>query len=302
MGASITRGNIPSLLRPGLHAVFFDYHTYPDEWKDIFSINYSHKAVELEVEMKMLGLAQMKEEGASVFYDTMGQRNVTSYLHKYFAIGYIITRASILDNLYKERFPAATRSLKESLRQVKNIQGAAILNNGFSTDYPIGDLQPLFSRSHPVENGLVANTFPIPTQLNETSLQDAIIGTQIFRNASGYLCINKPIKLHVPPQLQFTADVLLGSRFRPGTANNDINAIHNMGIIRDGYRVNNYLTSPSAWFIQTDNANGFKYFEREKLDIDMFTDIDTDNYKVRAMERYSFGVSDFRATFGSPGL
>lgn len=298
---AINTSAISNLLRPGLAAVFGDYNVYPDQWTEIYSRHVSDKQVEYEVEMKLLGPAQLKAEGGSTRYDSMGQRYVTTYFHQYYSIGFIITRQAILDNLYKDRFPMATKALKDSLKQVKNINAASIFNNGFNDAFPIGDGQPLFSLNHPIDNGVVANTFSIPTQLNETSLENAIIQIQQFQNDAGLLVSNMPTKLLVPRELQFTADTLLGSKYRVGTANNDISAIYNMNIIPEGFRVNQFLTSPSAWFVLTDNSNGFKYYEREPIDVDIFTDIDTDNLKCRALERYSFGVSNFRAAFGSAG-
>ena len=296
-----TTSDIAALLRPGLAAVIGDYNTYEDEWKEIYSHHISDKQAEYEVEMKLLNIAQMKQEGASVSYDKMAQRFQTTYFHKTFGIGFILTRQALLDNLYKDRFPMAVTSLKDSLRQAKNIKAASIFNLGFNPSSPIGDGQPLYSTTHPIDGGIVSNTFTVPAQLNETSLEDAITNISLFRNAAGLLVKNTPKRLIVPPALQFTASRLLNSKYRVGTANNDINAIYHDNYISHGYMVNHFLASPTAWFIQTDNSNGFKYYEREPLDIDIFTDIDTDNLKVRAIERYSFGNSDFRSTFGSQG-
>lgn len=292
---------IRDLLRPGLAAVFGDYPMYPAQWTEIFEKHTSDKAVEIEVEIKMLGLAQVKQEGASTTYDTMGQRYVTNYVNRYVAIGFIITRQAIKDNLYKSRFPLQAKALKDSFGQTKEVLGAAVLNNGFDSNYPIGDGQPVFSTAHPIDNGTVANTFTVQSQLNETSLQDAIVAVQRFKNAAGLRVMTKPQKLVIPPTLQFTANRLLNSQFRVGTANNDINAINNDSMIPQGYKVNQFLTSDNAWFMLTDAANGFKYYEREAMEIDMYTDFDNDNVKVRGIERYSFGVSNFRAGFASQG-
>lgn len=292
---------IRDLLRPGLAAVFGDYPMYPAQWTEIFEKHTSDKAVEIEVEIKMLGLAQVKAEGASTTYDTMGQRYVTNYVNRYVAIGFIITRQAIKDNLYKSRFPLQAKALKDSFGQTKEVLGAAVLNNGFDSNYPIGDGQPVFSTAHPIDNGTVANTFTVQSQLNETSLQDAIVAVQRFKNAAGLRVMTKPQKLVIPPTLQFTANRLLNSQFRVGTANNDINAINNDSMIPQGYKVNQFLTSDNAWFMLTDAANGFKYYEREAMEIDMYTDFDNDNVKVRGIERYSFGVSNFRAGFASQG-
>ncbi len=298
---AINTSKIAALLRPGLNMAFADMEMYPYEWLDIYKKHTSDKQVEYDVEMKMLGLAQMKTEGGPVAYGEMEQRFITSYLHQYVGLGFIITRQALLDNLYKEAFPKATTTLKDSLMQYKNIQAASTFNNAFNSAFPVSDGQPLCSTSHPVDFGMVSNTFSVPAQLNETSLEDALIQIQAFQNAAGLLVNIPPKFLLVPPALQFTADRLLESKYRTATANNDINAIYNTAMLPQGYRVNHFLTSPTAWFIINKHENGFKYFEREPLSVDTFVDIDTDNLKVRAIERYSFGCSDFRATFGTAG-
>lgn len=300
--AIITLQSIQNLLRPGLAAVFGDYLVYPDQWKDIFTSHISNKAVEYEVEMRLLPMAQFKPDGGAVTYGDMAQQFVTSYIHKNFGIGFQITANTIRDNLYKDSWPRATESGKDSMRQAKNIEGAAILNNGFNTNFPVSDGQPLFSTTHPVSGNTVPNTFSVPTQLNETALQDAIIGVQQFLNAAGLRVALQPEKLIVPPALQFTANVILDSKFRTATANNDINAIYNLSSVPMGYRTNQFLSSPTAWFLLTDESNGFKYYERDPLTIDMFTDTTTRNLNVTFVERYSFGCSNWRAGFASAGV
>ena len=178
---------IRDLLRPGLAAVFGDYPMYPGMWSEIFEKHTSDKAVEIEVEVKLLGLAQIKAEGASTAYGEMGQRFVTNYVNRYTSIGFIITRQAIKDNLYQSSFPLQAKALRQSMEQTKEVLGASVLNNGFSSNFPIGDGQPLFSTAHPIDNGTVANTFTVQADLNETSLQDAIVGVQRFRDAAdGY--------------------------------------------------------------------------------------------------------------------
>jgi len=298
---AINTTQIRDLLRPGLAAVFGDYDMYPSQWSEIFTKHTSDKAVEIEVEIKMLGLAAIKAEGASVAYDTMGQRYVTNYLHRYVGIGFIITRQAIKDNLYKSRFPMQAKALKDSFGQTKEVLGAAVLNNGFDTNYPIGDGKPVYSTTHPIDTGTVANTFTVQADLNETSLQDAIVAIQKFRAASGLRVMVKPEKLIVPPELQWQANRLLNSQFRTDTANNDESAIYNTSAVPQGYRVNQFLTDTNAWFLMTNCDDGFKYYDREPLEIDMYTDFDNDNLKVKGIERYSFGVSNFRGSFGSSG-
>ncbi len=300
--AIITLNSIKDLLRPGLAAVFGDYMTYPDQWKEIFTSHVSNKAVELETEMRMLPIAQFKADGGAVTYGDMAQQYTTSYFHRNFGIGFQITANTIKDNLYKDSWPRATESGKDSMRQAKNIEGAAVINNANNALYPVSDGQPLFSTQHPVSGNVVPNTFALPTQLNETSLQDALIGIQKFLNAAGLRIALQAEKLIVPPELQFTANVLLESKYRVGTGNNDINAIYNLSSVPMGYRVNQFLTSPSQWQILTNESNGFKYYERDPLTIDMFTDTTTRNLNVTFVERYSFGCSNWRAIFGAAGV
>lgn len=292
---------IRDLLRPGLAAVFGDYPMWPGQWSEIFEQYTSDKAVEIEVEVKLLSLAQIKQEGASTQYDTMGQRYVTNYVHKYVSIGFIITRQAMKDNLYQSRFPLQAKALRNSMNQTKEVLGASVLNNGFNSAFPIGDGQPVFSTSHPIDNGVVANTFSVQADLNETSLQDAIVGIQRFRDAAGLRVMTNPTKLIVPTELQWTAERLMKSQFRTGTADNDISAVYSLSAVPQGYRVNQFLTDTNAWFLMTDAPNGFKYYSREALETDVYTDFDTDNLKAKALERYSFGVSNFRGAWGSSG-
>lgn len=297
---------IQSLLRPGLAAVFGDYPQYPAQWSEFFETHTSDKAVEIEVEVKLLGLASIRAEGASTNYDTMGQRYTTNYVNRYVSIGFIITRAAIKDNLYKSAFPVQTKAMRNSMMQAKENLGAAILNNGFNTAFPIGDGKPVYAANHPLDNGTGVNTFGTGasytvTDLNETSLQSAIVLIQQYRDLAGLRVMTKPQKMIVPPQLQWTAERLLSSAFRTDTGNNDVSAIYNTKAIPQGYRVNQYLTSNSNWFIMTDAPDGFKHYEREALETDVYTDFDTDNVKAKALERYSFGVSNWRSTFGAEG-
>lgn len=292
---------IRDLLRPGLAAVFGDYPQYPGQWSEIFEKNTSDKAVEIEIEVKLLGLAQIKAEGAGITYDSMGQRYTTNYVHRYAAIGFIITRQAMKDNLYQSRFPMQAKALRNSLTQTKETLGAAVLNNGFDTNYPTGDGQPVFSTAHPIDGGTFANTFSTQADLNETSLQDAIVAVQRFRDQANLRVMVKPRKLIVPPELQWTAERLLKSQFRTDSANNDISAIYSTSAVPEGYRVNMFLTDTNSWTLLTDAPNGFKYYEREALETDVYTDFDTDNLKAKAIERYSFGVSNTRAGFGSQG-
>lgn len=292
---------IANLLRPGLAAVFGDYPAYPSQWSEIFDVYESDKAVEIEVEMKMLGLAQVRPEGSPTAVDTMGQRITTSYVHKYVALSFNITRQALKDNLYKTKFPLMVRALKKSMAQTKEILGASILNNGFSASFPIGDGQPLFSTAHPIDGSTVANAASVAADLNEASLESAIITIQQFKDQAGLIVQTKPQKMIVPPQGQFVAERLLASAFRTNTANNDISAVYNVSAVPDGYRVNQFLTTPNSWFVLTDSPDGFKHYIRESIETDVYADFSTDNLLAKALERYSFGVSNFRAAYGSPG-
>jgi len=298
---TINTSQIQQLLRPGLAEVFGDYPMYPAEYAEIFTVKTSDKAVEIEVEMKLLGLASQKAEGAPTAFQDMGQRVISTYYHRYTSVGFIITRQAMKDNLYESQFPQQAQSLRNSMMQSKEVNGASVLNNGFSSSYPGGDGVALFSTAHPIDTGTFANTPTVQTDLNESSLQDAITATSQFRDQAGLITMTKPVKLIVPPQLQFTADRLLNSQFRTGTANNDINAIYNMSAVPQGYRVNHFLTDTNAWFLMTDAPNGLKHYVREKLETDVFTDFTTDNLLAKAIERYSFGWSNARSIFGSSG-
>jgi len=292
---------IQNLLRPGLAAVFGSYPMYPSQWSEIFNVYESDKAVEIEVEMKMLGLGQLRAEGAPTAMDTMGQRIVTNYQHQYIALGFAITRQAIMDNLYKTRFPMMAVALRDSLAQTKEILGASVINNGFAAGFPIGDGQPLYSVNHPIDGGVVANRPAVQADLNEAALESGIITIQQFKNQAGLIVQTKPKKLVVPPQNQFVAERLLASAFRTNTANNDISALYNVTAIPEGYRVNQFFTAPTGWYVVTDAPDGFKHYVREKIETDVYTDFSTDNLLAKAVERYSFGVSNFRATYGSVG-
>lgn len=298
---AINTGSIQQLLRPGLAEVFGDYPMYPGQWTEIFERATSDKAVEVEVEMKFLGLAAIKAEGAATEYDNMGQRFIYTYVHRYVSIGFIITRQAIKDNLYKDRFPQQAKALKNSMLQTKEVLGASVLNNAFSSSFLGGDGVALCSTAHPIDGATVANTPTVQADLNETSLQDGIVTIQRFKDVAGLRVMVQPKKLIVPPPLQWTANRLLNSQFRTGTANNDISAIYNADAVPEGYRVNQFLTDDSAWFIKTNAENGLKYYEREALETDVYTDFDTQNLKNLALERYSFGWSNWRAVYGSSG-
>lgn len=300
---AVNTAQIAQLLRPGLNSVFGDYPNYPSQWTDIFDRFTSDMQQEIDVEMRTLGLAQLRAEGANTYYDNgMGQRIITTYLHRYVALGFIVTRQAIKDNLYKSQFNMGAGQLKDSFLQTKEVQGAAVLNNGFDgTNYPIGDGQALFSTAHPIDGATYANTPTVQVALNETSLENAINTVQQFKDQAGKIVMVQPRKLIVPTAVQWQADRLLGSKFQTDTAQNNISAIYNTKAVPDGYAVNQFLTDTNAWFLKTNADNGFKYFDREKMEVDMFTDFDNDNLKVKGVERYSFGVSNARCCYGSSG-
>mgnify|MGYP003454870268 CR=1 FL=1 len=299
---AISRSDIRSLLEPNLRAVFGMAPMYPAQWSEIFDVYASEKAVETEVEMKFTGLAQMRPEGSPTAMDSMGQRIITSYYSRTFSLGFVITRSAIKDDLYKTRFPMMAKALKHSLEQTKEIVGANVINNGFNAAYPLGDGRPLFAVDHPIDNGVVANTPAVAVDLSEASLEAAIIAIQQFKDQAGLTVMTQAKKLVVPSSNQFTADRLLNSVYRTGTANNDINALYNTKAIPGGYRVNQFFTLPNSWMILTDAPDGCKHYVREKPEVDVSTDWSTDNLQAKAVERYSFGVSNFRAVYGSQGV
>ena len=295
-----TTAQVRDLLLPGLNAVFGDYEQLPTEWSDIFDKHTSKMSAERDVEMKMLGLAQLRTEGASAVYDDMGERFTYSYVHVETGLGFVITKIAIEDNLYKAQFSPGTRQLKNSLAQTKEVMGANVLNFAMDTSGQNngGDGVPLLSTAHPLDLGLNANTFAIQSELNETSLQDAIVKIGRQRDAAGLLVKIKPKKLIIAPELQFVVDRLLGTSGRVGTSDNDTNAIVAKGLMAGGYSVNHFLTNTRSWYIKNDVTDGLKYFQRRALETDMYVDFDTDNLKTKATERFSFGWSNHRALFG----
>jgi len=298
----INTGQIAELLRPGLKAVFGEYPTYPEQWTEIFKTYKSDKYQEIDVEMKYLGAADIKPEGQPIASDSMGQRVITNYIHKSVGLSFTITKEAVEDNLYQTQFPQQAVSLRNSLRVTKNILGANILNNAFNPAYPIGDGQSVCSTSHPIDGGTFSNRLTENVDFSEAGVEQAIIDIQKFPMQSGILAQTMAKKLIVPRELQFEASVLLNSQFRTGTADNDINAIYHNDYMPDGYRVNQYLTDPAAWFIITDAPDGMKHFQRTPVQTDTYVDYPTDNVMAKASERYSFGVSNPRGIFGSPGV
>jgi len=297
---AINTNQIAALLRPGLKAVFGQLPLYPEQWKEIFTTYQSDKYQEIDVEMKYLGAADIKAEGSPYAVDTMGQRTVTNYVHKRVGLSFTITKEAMEDNLYQSQFPQQAVSLRNSLRSTKNILGANVLNNAFDINYPIGDGQPVCSANHPIDGGVFSNTIG-NIDLSLTALENMIIQIQQTPMASGMLAQIMPKKLVVAPGTQFVASVLLNTKAVPSSANNDINPIYHSNYVPQGYVVNQYLTNPKAWFIITDCPNGLKHYQRTPVETDTYVDFPTDNIMAKAGERYSFGLSDPRAIFGSHG-
>lgn len=298
----ITRSNIPSTLRPGLKTVFFDYNTFPAIWKNIYTQFTSDKATEYDLEMQGLGLAQLKQDGAPVSMGSMQQAYTTSYINQYYGIGFQITRASILDNQYPSEFPQQAKQLRSSLDTLKNMNGAALFNNAFTANATVSDGQPMCSTQHPTADGFLPNTFSNGVGLNQSALEDAITIIKSWTNIAGIRMNLDTIKLLVPQARQFDASRILGSQFNPDSANNAINPIVHDKFFPGGFIVNQFITNPNYWFILTSESNGFKYYLRESLDVDHINDPLTDNVTVRAIERYSMNVSNWRAVFGSLGV
>lgn len=293
---AINLTQIQSLTQPGLDEVFGMYHDLPEQWKEFYSVYESDKAQEQDIEMKLLGPAAFKADGGPVAVDTMGQRYTTTFVHQYVGNSFGITRQAIKDNLYKTQFPMITQALKKSMRVAKNILSVVPLNTAFAGGTIIGDGQVLCSAAHPYDGGTFTNLGTV--QFSEQGLEQMLIGIQAFKDAAGNIISAKGKKLVIPSALQFQAQRLLGSEFRPGTANNDINAIKSLQAIPESYTVNHYLTNANAYFLFTDVEDCFKHFIREKLETSSYCDFDTDTVRHKVIERYSFGVNNPRGVYG----
>jgi hypothetical protein len=298
---TINLAEIADLLKPGINAIVGDYPHYQGQWSEIFTKHSSDMASETDVEMRMLGLAQLSAEGASTPWDTMGARIKTNYYHRYVRLGFVITRQALKDNLYKKQFNPSVTALRTSFQQTKEVLAASVLNNGFDTAFPVGDGAALFSTAHVIEGGTQANKAATDADLNETSLMNGLIAIQRFKDFAGLKVAFKGRKLIVPTESMFVAEKLLRSTNTPGSANNDINALRSMSAVPEGYVVNQFLSDTNSWFLKTDAPDGFKHFVREPFETDMQTDFDTWSLKTHGIERYSFGVTNWRAAYGSDG-
>ena len=299
---AITRSQLVKELEPGLNALFgMEYKRYENEHEEIFSTETSDRAFEEEVMLTGFGSAPVKTEGAGLAYDTALESFTARYTHETIAMAFALTEEAVEDNLYDRLSARYTKALARSMAQTKQIKAAAVLNGAFTTSVG-GDNVVLCSTSHPTLSGPnLSNTLATAADLSETSLEQALIDIQAFTDERGLKIAVQGLKLIIPKELQFTADRILKSTLRPGTADNDINSIRNMGMVSQGYTVNNFLTDPEAFFIKTDAPNGMKMFERVSLKTGFEGDFDTGNVRYKARERYSFGFSDPRGIFGSPG-
>jgi len=300
---AISRAQLLKELLPGLNALFgLEYARYGEEHKEIYETETSERSFEEETKLSGFSAAPVKNEGSAIAYDNAQEAWTTRYNHETIALGFSITEEAIEDNLYDSLSARYTKGLARAMAYTKQIKAAAVLNNGFSAAYVGGDGQPLFSTAHPlVSGGTNSNTPSTQTDLNETSLEAAVIQIAAWTDERGLLIAAKPKKLIIPPALQFVATRLLETSLRVGTNNNDINALKNNGSIPEGYTINHYLTDTSAWFLTTDVPNGLKHFVRTPLQNSMDGDFDTGNVRYKARERYSFGWSDPLGMFASSG-
>ena len=300
---AISRAQLLKELLPGLNALFgLEYAKYGEQHKEIYETETSERSFEEEVKLSGFSAAPVKNEGAAIAYDNAQEAFTARYTHETIALGFSITEEAIEDNLYDSLSSRYTKSLARGMAYTKQVKAAAILNTGFSGGPTYGDGVTLFSTAHPLVSGGVNSNRPATAaDLNETSLENAVIQIAAWTDERGLLIAAKPKKLVVPPALQFVATRLLETELRVGTADNDINAIKNNGSIPGGYTVNNFLTDTNAWFLLTDVPNGLKHFVRSPLANSMDGDFDTGNVRYKARERYSFGVSDPLGIFGSPG-
>jgi hypothetical protein len=291
---AISRAQLAKELEPGLNALFgLEYARYDNEAGEIFDTESSERAFEEEVMLSGFGSAPVKSEGSAVSFDDAQEAYTARYTHETIALAFSITEEAIEDNLYDRLASRYTKALARSMANTRQVKGASVLNNAFDSTVTGGDGKELCATDHPlVNNNDLRNEPSTAADLNETSLENALIDIAAFVDERG---------LKVPPALQFVADRLLETTLRPGTADNDVNAMRNMGMLPQGYVVNHYLTDTDAWFVKTDAPRGFIHFERMPMSTKMEGDFDTGNVRYKARERYSFGYSDPRCVFGSPG-
>ena len=300
---AISRAQLAKELEPGLNALFgLEYARYDDESSEIYDTESSERAFEEEVMLSGFGSAPVKGEGSAVSFDDAQEAYTARYTHETIALAFSITEEAIEDNLYDRLASRYTKALARSMANTKQVKGAATLNNAFDSTFAGGDGKELCATDHPlVNNGSLRNIPSTDADLNETSLENALIDIAAFVDERGLKVSVRGQKLIVPPALQFVADRLLESTLRPGSADNDVNAMRNMGMLPQGYTVNHYLTDTDAFFIKTDAPRGFVHFERMPMSTKMEGDFDTGNVRFKARERYSYGYSDPRCVYGSKG-
>ena len=300
---AISRSQLAKELEPGLNALFgMEYERYDDEHAEIYDTETSDRAFEEEVMLVGFGNAPTKSEGSGVQFDTANEAYTARYTHETIALAFALTEEAMEDNLYDRLGARYTRALARSMSHTKQVKAASTLNNAFNSSFTGGDGKELCATDHPLAmGGTFSNEPSTAADLNETSLENALIDISNFVDERNMIVALRGMKLIIPPALQFIADRLMSSTLRTGTSDNDVNAIRNMGMLPDGVVVNHFLTDTDAFFIKTDAPNGFKMFERSPLATSMEADFDTGNMRFKARERYSFGFSDPRCVFGSPG-
>ena len=300
---AISRAQLAKELEPGLNALFgLEYKQYENQHAEIFDTENSDRAFEEEVMLSGFGTAAVKQEGSSVGYDDAQESFTARYTHETIALAFSITEEAVEDNLYDSIAKRYTKALARSMANTKQIKAANVLNNGFSSSYTGGDGVELFSSAHvSTSSSSNRNELSTASDLSETSLEQALIDIAAVKDERGLKIAARGVKMIIPSALQFTAERVLKSPGRVGTADNDINALKNLGMVPQGYRVNHFVTDTDAWYIITDVPNGMKYFDRAPLKTAMEGDFDTGNVRYKARERYSFGCSDPRGIYASPG-
>jgi len=300
---AISRAQLLKQLLPGLNALFgLEYARYGEEHKEIYETESSERSFEEETKLSGFSAAPVKNEGQALQYDNAQEAWTARYNHETIALGFSLTEEAIEDNLYDSLSARYTKALARAMAYTKQVKAANVLNNGFSSAVTGGDGQPLFSSAHPLVNGGTNSNVPsTAADLNETSLENAVIQIAAWTDERGLLIAAKPKKLIVPPALQFVATRLLETELRVGTTDNDINALKNNGAVPEGYAINHFLTDTNSWFLTTDVPNGLKHFIRTPLQNSMDGDFDTGNVRYKSRERYSFGWSDSLGIYGSSG-
>lgn len=300
--SAITTGNHPKALWPGVFSMFGMSYNNRDQWKDLVTVQTSDKHREEMVQNNGFGLAAVKEQGASIGYDTTSQGGTATALHVVYGLGYIITREAIEDNLYEKLAMGRAKALKRSMVETKNTVVANWFNRGFDTNYPVGpDAVAMFSASHPSSSGNQSNLMSTPADLSEASLEDLVIQANGATDDRGNKIALQVMSLHIPRQLEFEAARILKSVQQNDTANNAVNALRAQGTFPEGFKVNNFFTDPDAFFIKTDVSDGLTLFQRRALEFTKDNDFGTENALAKATERYSLQIGDFREYFGSQG-